>query len=413
MTATVPIREKDKSGERLPEKVAKPAHVPFVIDGDGHVIEPLTLWQERMKDGPYAERAPAPVADRGGARVLIDGQLFPTPIGPCVGRPNGIRHHWAGGRHYDHLDPDPAKRDQTPQDRLRDQTAMGIDVGVLIPSHGLHVCVGTRDPDFALACCAAYNDWLYDFCRESDPRRHVGLAMLPLQDAGYAAQELRRNVERGFVGGWVRPNPVNGRGLDDPYYDPLWREAVELGVPICTHEGTGCNLPTAGADQFDNFFFTHAMSHAMQTQVAFAQIVAGGVMARHPGLKVAFLESGCGWVPYWLDRLDEHYEMQPDWVPWLEKKPSEYFMEQGYIGCEAEEPMIPYVAERFGSDRMLFTSDYPHWDGMADPVGTFFAEFGEVLSPEDQANIMCNTSRELFGIDLSGIERPAAATAAE
>lgn len=63
--------------------------------------------------------------------------------------------------------------------------------------------------------------------------------------------------------------------------------------------------------------------------------------------------------------------------------------------------MIPYVAERFGSERMLFTSDYPHWDGETDPVADFFHIFGEKLSEEDQVNIMCNTSQKLYNIDLN------------
>ncbi len=398
----VPTQEKDKAESSvIPEGLKKPDYCPIVIDGDGHLMEHLTLWEERMKGGPYADRAPRAVPDRTGLRVLIDGKLFPKPMGPGLGRPNGIRHHWANGVHYDHINPDPKLRDQDAKTRLRDQTLLGIDAGVLIPSPGLQVCVASEDPDFMLACCEAFNDWLYEFCQDSDPKRHLGLAMLPLQDATYAAKELRRNVKRGFVGAWIRPNPVNGRGLDDPFYEPLWNEAVELDVPICTHEGTGSHLPAAGAEQFDNFFFTHSCSHSLQTMVAFAQIVAGGPMARHPKLRVAFLEAGCGWLPFWLDRLDEHFEIQSDWVPWLKKKPSDYYLDQGYISCEAEEPMIPYVVERFGSERMLFTSDYPHWDGETDPVADFFRIFGDTLSEEDQVNIMCNTSQKLYNLDLN------------
>ena len=80
-------------------------------------------------------------------------------------------------------------------------------------------------------------------------------------------------------------------------------------------------------------------------------------------------------------------------------------LDQGYISGEAEEPMISYVAERFGSERMLFTSDYPHWDGETDPVADFFRIFGDTLSEEDQVNIMCNTSRKLYDIDLNFDEK--------
>lgn len=382
--------------------------VRAVVDGDGHLMEDANLWIEYIAP-EYRAVAPRLVPDGDGARLMMDGRLFPIHKGPGVGRPLGLRYHSWRGRVYDHLSPDPAIRDQRPEVRLKDMGEMGIDVAVLYPSVGLHVTAGTEDPDFALACAKAYNDWLHDFCR-ADPRRLIGIAMLPLQDVNHACRELDRAVSKlGFRGAFIRPNPIRGRGLDDRYYDPLWAEATRLGVPINTHEGTGTpTVPAAGIMQFDNFFFTHSVSHSLQTMVAFAQIVAGGPMARHPGLKVAFLESGCGWLPFWLDRLDEHYEMHAEWVPWLERPPSEYFQEQGFIGVEADEKMLPYVIERFGAGKCLFASDYPHWDASADPVGKFFEAWEGKLAGADQASIVCETAASLYRIDLGWLTPRAA-----
>ena len=89
----------------------------------------------------------------------------------------------------------------------------------------------------------------------------------------------------------------------------------------------------------------------------------------------------------------------------IERKPSDYFREQGYIGVEAEEAMLPYVAERFGSDKLLFASDYPHWDASDDPVGEFFETFGETLPATDQQNILCDTAASLYGLDLSWLSK--------
>lgn len=100
----VDTKEKDKAKSSIiPDGLKKPDYCPIVIDGDGHLMDHLTLWEERMKNGPYADRAPRAVPDREGLRVLVDGKLFPKPMGPGLGRPNGIRHHWANGIHYDHI----------------------------------------------------------------------------------------------------------------------------------------------------------------------------------------------------------------------------------------------------------------------------------------------------------------------
>lgn len=378
--------------------------IPAIIDGDGHLYEETNLWVERI-DRKYKDAAPRLVADGDAAYLMMEGSFFPNKSGPNVGKPLGLRDHKWRGRVHDHLSDDPDVRGQSPELRLEDMTEMGVDVAVLYPTLGLHVAAGTDDPDYGLACARAYNDWLYDYC-QADPRRLFGIAMLPMQDVTNAARELDRAVTKlGFRGAFIRPSPIAGRALDNPYFDPLWAEAEGLDVPVNTHEVTGCGtVPSAGADQFDNFFFTHSTSHSMQTMVAFAQIVAGGVMSRHPRLKVAFLESGVGWLPFWLDRLDEHYEMHPEWVPWLEKAPSAHFREQGFIGAEAEEEMLAYAIERCGSDRILFASDYPHWDASPDPVGGFLAKWEDRLSVDDQANVMCHTAERLYKIDLLALD---------
>jgi hypothetical protein len=89
----------------------------------------------------------------------------------------------------------------------------------------------------------------------------------------------------------------------------------------------------------------------------------GGVLEHCPRLQVGFFEGGCGWVPYWLDRIDEHYEKRPEEAPLLQGKPSEYVQDgQVFFSCEPDEKMLPYCLDRLGEDCLLFASDYPHWD---------------------------------------------------
>ena len=97
--------------------------------------------------------------------------------------------------------------------------------------------------------------------------------------------------------------------------------------------------------------------------MAFLALVEGGVLERHPGLRVAFLEAGCGWLPYWLWRLDDGLHQ----LAWEVKQnvrlpPSEYFRRQCFVGCEAGEPYLSRVIDFIGEDNILFGSDYPHVD---------------------------------------------------
>ncbi|MBI3076934.1 MAG: amidohydrolase family protein [Deltaproteobacteria bacterium] len=119
----------------------------------------------------------------------------------------------------------------------------------------------------------------------------------------------------------------------------------------------------AGTERFENYFFTHLVGHPFEQIIALACMTAGGVLERHPGLRVVFLEAGCGWAPYWLERLDEHYEVMHTLVPELPRKPSEYVRRgQCYFSCEGEEAGLPEVLGRLGEDVLVFASDYAHFD---------------------------------------------------
>src|SRR5712691_7148092 len=125
---------------------------------------------------------------------------------------------------------------------------------------------------------------------------------------------------------FVRPNPVQGRNWHDPYFEPLWDVLERLNVPLGFHEGFGPYLPQVG-DRFGaDLQMVHTACHPMEMMLAVISMIGGGVLERHPNLRVAFLEGNCGWVPFLLWRLDEHHEVtfrRPDSL--LTMKPSEYF----------------------------------------------------------------------------------------
>lgn len=113
-------------------------------------------------------------------------------------------------------------------------------------------------------------------------------------------KELHRMANLGWKAVFLRPNPVKGRILSDPAYEPFWTACEDLDMAVGIHEGNHSRLSTTGAERFNSRFALHACSHPMEQMMALLALIEGGVLERHRRLRVAFLESGCGWLPYWL-----------------------------------------------------------------------------------------------------------------
>jgi predicted TIM-barrel fold metal-dependent hydrolase len=359
-----------------------------IIDIDGHVREADDLFAKYL-DPRFRARAPR-------VEKVANGQL--------LFRLEGDRHHRRPDESPFRIKEDgsPVNENRhlatSPTQRLEAMDRDGIECGLLFPSAGLYL-PSVREEPYAAALCRAYNDWLYDYCG-ADRRRLLGVGVVPVQDVKLAVEETKRVVkELGFKGIFVRPNPVKSRNIDDPYYDPLYLTLVEFGVPLLVHEGSGAFLPTAGADRFPGqWFFTHTVSHPFEQMLASLSLICGGTLERIPELQVVFLESGAGWLPYWLWRMDEHYEILPFQVPWLQMKPSEYFRRQCFTSFEADETRLGEVIESIGADRVLFASDYPHWDATFPGVTTMILDRAD-MSGETKRKVMGENAAKLLRLD--------------
>jgi predicted TIM-barrel fold metal-dependent hydrolase len=158
-------------------------------------------------------------------------------------------------------------------------------------------------------------------------------------------------------------------------------------------------VPTAGIDRYDNFFMTHMISHAFEQMLAALSIIAGGVLERFPRLKVAFLESGCAWLPFWLHRMDEHYEKRAHEVPWLRMKPSDYFRRQCLITCDPDEATIPAVVNYIGEEYVAWASDYPHWDAVFPGALEELRKHMSGLSEGAQQKILAENAKRFLKLD--------------
>lgn len=363
-------------------------HVPtVVVDADGHVVEPPEAWAAVPEvHRPRIER------DASGFEHVVvgDTEILAVPLG-TLATPGA---DFADPSSYRPLaDARPGGSD--PAVRLADMDAEGIDQVVLYPSIGLYAAA-LADPAAAAAVATAYNDWLASYCA-ADPRRLFGAAMVPLQDPAAAAAELERAVDTlGLVAAFVRPNPCAGRSLCDRAYDPLWETVAGLGVPVGIHEGSSVTIPTLGSDRPFNPLVLHAVSHPFEQMLAFAQLAALGTLERHPGLRLVFLESGGGWVPFWLERLDEQAETFGGFCPEMTLRPSEYFARQCAVSFEVDESTLPLLLAPVGRDRVVWGSDYPHHDATFPGAVAALRATLAPLAPPDQARVLGANARRLY-----------------
>jgi len=364
-----------------------------VFDADGHVLEPRSAWAGL----PDRFRPTIETDGSGLDHVLVDGhEVFRARLGQ-MGTP--------GTDVGAHVGPVPLEEARPgsfdPTARLADMDAEGIDRVVLYPTIGLGFW-GIPDPGAAVAVARAYNDWLAGYC-EAAPARLYGAAMLPMQDVEAAAAELRRaREELGFVSAFVRPNPCFGRTIVDPANELVWETAESLGVAIAVHEGFQLAVPPLGSDRKPtNVLVMHAVSHTLEQMLACAQLIGLGVLERHPGLRVVFLEAGGGWAPYWLARLDHQVPSYHRFAPSLSLLPSEYFARQCWVSFEIDEKELPALAPFIGADRVVWGSDYPHADSTFPGA---VAELERTIAPlgeESRRLILGENAAQLYALGKS------------
>ena len=367
-----------------------------VLDSDMHILEPPDLWQ-RFIDSKFKDYAPRGTTDHVRDLRLVgpDGRAWGRPVDPppeTIPPPGHIfeRNQKLFKPHME--------RGWSPQVQLDAMDEEGIGLAVLYPSRGLNVLsIPAMDPEFAAALARAYNNWLYEFC-QIDTNKLIGAGMVSVFDIENAISEAQRCVQQlGFRALFLRANVVNGHNWQEPYYEPLWSVLEELNVPLGFHESNTSAAPQVGEQFGYNFMLRHTFSHPFEQMLAVGSFCGGGVLERHPKLRVAFLEGNCGWLPFLLWRLDEHWEMFGDqWAPELKNPPSHYFKRQCYASVEADEEPVKYAIDFLGNDRLVFSTDFPHVDTKYPKAVERFLQLP--IGEEDKKKIMWDNCAAYYGI---------------
>jgi uncharacterized protein len=353
----------------------------IAIDADGHVLESDELFTEYLDPVYRARTSGWALNEDNNRRFIVDGVCHPP-------HPREIS----------------SRKPMTAENRIKVLDKERIQAAILFPSA---TTIATYlDPGFADAMVRAHNAWIADYVKPF-PDRLFFAAPVAIHDVDAAIAEARRAVdELGAVAILTRPNPTRGRTLDCPEYDPFYATVQELGVPLILHESTGCE-ETAGGDRYGgmmdppSYAYNHIISHAFEQMFGAMSIIAGGVLERFPSLRVGFFEAGCSWAPYWLARLDDHYR-HPKLGPYLgglTMKPSEYFDRQCFVTCDPGDHTIPLGIQGIGAHKIMFATDYPHFDSSGSAVRGFLAVDG--ISEDDRRAILWDNAARFFDLNLA------------
>ena len=360
------------------------AEFPKIISVDDHVVEPPTVWTERLASryagiGPRVVRAPV------GEMTFIGGKFSPTMGVPGEGpdvdwwlyedlqRPlirldasvgHGRDEITLTGATYEWMRP--GAYEVGP--RLEDMDVNWTESSLCFPTFP-RFCGQTfleaKDRELALLCVRAYNDWMVDeWCAPSDGRL-IPLCLIPLWDPHLAAEEVRRNAARGVHAVCFSEIPpfLGLPSVHDPdlFWDPFFAACAETQTVINMHIGSSSKMPSTSADAPPAVGSTLTFANACYSLVDW---LMSGAFTRHPDLVIAYSEGQIGWIPYVLERADVVWEENRAWGGVADKvpvPPSELFRDHVY-GCFFNDAHGLRSLADIGVDNVTYESDYPHSD---------------------------------------------------
>jgi predicted TIM-barrel fold metal-dependent hydrolase len=377
------------------------------IDTDTHVLEPADLWTARL---PSKWREQAPQIMHAGDREIwvMAGKGIGAPGAYAMAGWDGVLPDFPNGY------ADVVASAGDPHARLAYMDAEGIYAAVLYPNVGGFSSdrfISAGDPELALACVRAYNDFLIEWA-SADPARLLPVLATPFWDVAATVKEIERGAALGhraivFCG---QPQLLGQPTLGHRHWDPVWAAARDTGLSVSFHVGAGDLAEILRDDSemgmFTNFSAKSAL-YFMQNASCISELTFGGVCHRFPEVKFVSVESGAGWINFVLEGLDWQWQNggthreHPEYA----LLPSEYFRRQIYGCFWFERAGIQSAIERF-PDNLMWETDYPHPTCMApgpQTIATRPDEYAETalatISDAQRRKVLHDNAAALYRVD--------------
>jgi len=364
-----------------------------VISTDSHVNEPPHCFIDRFPSH-LKDSAPRIVeTPDGGEGWTCEGR---KPAGFGIGSLAGKRfedYKFSGMRFSDLL---PGNYD--PTEHLKDQDRDGVDASVIYPGYGM-IIPAFKDQDVRMASIRAYNDWLVEEFVAANPRRIIGLAMLPVDDGvEEAIAELRRSVRKGHRGGILPTYP--DKSYADPDYDPLWAASQELGVPLHFHRAIGRNVPAGmSLTQQPGTFVASIVLRFFAAIEPMSHMLFSGVFERFPGLKVVSAESDSGWLAFFMQACDDQWERQRHWAKLPVTRPPSEIIRSNILVTFMDDTVGCSNLGFTGTANLMWASDYPHSVTTWPNSRQYIEKQMKGVAPDARAELLAGNAVKLYGLD--------------
>lgn len=380
-----------------------------IIDTDSHWSEPYDLWTSRAP-AKYRDRVPRMTERDGKRRWWFDDSIpIGLPIASSVVDSDGQKVTGTVFFDFDNEMVHRASYDAEARVAMLDE--LGLDAQIMYPNvAGFGNQNFLKSPDDALRLISVeiYNDALTEF-QEASGQRVFGMALLPWWDLDAAVREIERCHANGLRGIVTCSNPEEA-GLPDmatSHWDPVWQVCSDLAMPVNFHIGSSKgNLDYYGKAPWPSFgperrLAVGSANLFMGNARIVGNMIYSGVPERFPDVKFVSVESGVGWLPFFLEVLDHQmHETAPNELAELSMLPSDYFRRQFYGCFWFERSTVRPTLEYVGAQSLMFETDFPHPTCLYPRDDHDLVKALEGIPRDDVERIMSLNAAELYRIDI-------------
>ena len=274
----------------------------------------------------------------------------------------------------------------TTEQRLEEMDRIGIDIQMVSPTDVFYQY--NRGPEVTAQIARECNEEISELVRDYSDR-FMGLGTLPMQDIPMAVQEMEHGMKKLGLRGFMIDDHVNGLTYDEPIFEPFWDKVEKLGAFILIHQYG----PTVTETRTRRYFLHNTVGNLVDRTLTYGCLVGGGVMDRHPDLKVCLGHAG-GYVPYAVDRMDKGWEMFPKYRGNAVKPPSTYLDRFYYDTTTFTDRNMRFLVDVVGVDRVVLGTDWPAPMAVVDPVNTI--KNSAVLSDVEKDAILWGNMEKAF-----------------
>jgi uncharacterized protein len=336
------------------------------IDADGHVEECLQTFSDQYLDPAFRSLRPTVIGRDGLAYWVIDEQMFPRRVGRGCNNLGTPASYDGKPTSHTALKPDSIESMELSDigARLRSMDQEDIALQVVYPSLFLAYPL-TSNTALATALYSSYNRWLGD--RLGGNERIMWAAIVNLDDVQAAVRQVREAKTLGAIAVMVL-GTAGDLTFDHPTLLPFFESLAEAKLPLAVHVGWSC---PALSNIYSHIYPSGVIAFLVPVMMGFVGLISGGVLDRFPNLRITFLEAGCQWVHFVLERMDHRFRrtrnqlstFHSQTAPQHDLPPMEYVRKGNlFFSTEADDVLLPQVIELVGEDNMVFGSDMPHGD---------------------------------------------------